>query len=111
MLGLGYRVKNATAPQQLSFSLSLSVIPRLDRFLRICLGSSPPACCSAHHGMSLVSPSLLATCGIISLIRVFPLTTGRSFFFRFPCVLVHYHSPLLGTLCMCSLYASIFLRH
>ncbi len=33
--------------------------------------------------MSLVSPSLLATCGIISLILVFPLTTGRSFFFPF----------------------------
>jgi hypothetical protein len=29
----------------------------------------------------------------------------------FPGLLVHCHSPLLGTLCMCSLYASIFLRH
>ncbi len=82
-----------------------------DRLLRFCLGSSLTTCCSGHHGMSLVSPSLLATCGIISLILVFPLTRGRSFFFLFPCVLVHYYSPLLGTLCIFSLYASIFLRH
>jgi hypothetical protein len=61
-LGLGFRVKNATAPLQLSFSLSLSVILRLDRFLPFCLGSSLPTCCFAHHGMSLFSPSLLATC-------------------------------------------------
>jgi len=82
ILGLGFRVKNATAPLYTSFSLCLSVIHRLDRLLRFCLGSSLPTCCSAHHGMSLVSPSLLATC-VLFLQVVFSLWRQGGRFFPF----------------------------
>ncbi len=83
---------------------------QLDRLLRFCLGSSPPICRSAHHGMSLFSPSLLATSAFIFLIHVFLWRQGGRFF-TFCVSFLFTVTPLLGPLCMCSLFASILLRH
>ncbi len=110
ILGLGFRTKNATAPLYTSFSFCLSgIFNWID-------------CCGFVLGAHLLPAVLPIMVCLSSLPRYllhvyyfsnscFPFDDREVVFFRFPCVLVRYHSPLLGTLCMCSLYASIFLRH